>query len=226
METSNFYEERSRKQKLQSILDETNKNKKQQTSENKTGQAMDVLKNTGMDALISVLGGGLGAAALGRMSFVAGLALTSFGHYKKNDHLRVLGIGLMTSSSMALAQGVKQDPNASASERMLERVKAFGQELKHKLFLDKLKEQKPTVKNETKQPTDLKGTPPVNKYDSRSSQTSTQQQTTKTQNDQKPNPEPKNPSANQLRENEAEDIIPPKYKDWSNDFISIADKLY
>ena len=52
----------------------------------------------------------------------------------------------------------KQDPKAGTVENAMERLKAFGEELKRKLFLDKLMQAMPTPKNELKQVEDLKGT--------------------------------------------------------------------
>lgn len=150
METPNYYEERAKK-----TLSSTPESENNKQGSGKNEIMMDVIKNVAIDAGISVAGGGLGSAALGQYSFLVGVALTAYAHYEKSDKLRTLGIGLMASSSMTHC--AKQDPKASMTENMLERLKAFGEELKRKLFLDKLIQTKPATKNETKQAEDLKG---------------------------------------------------------------------
>lgn len=108
--------------------------------EDKKGDLNEVIKNVLTDAGLSVLGGGLTSAILGRFSLPLGVIITGYGHYKKNNALRVLGIGIMASSSMA--NRIQNDPKASAIEDISKRVKAFADELKAKLGLDLLSMQK------------------------------------------------------------------------------------
>lgn len=151
METPNYYEERAKR-----TLSSTPESENNKQGSGKNDDLMDVLKKVAIDAGISVAGGGLGSATLGQYSFLAGFALTAYAHYERSDKLRTLGIGLMASSPMTHC--AKQDPKAGTVENTMERLKAFGEELKRKLFLDKLVPVMPAPKNELKQIEDLKGT--------------------------------------------------------------------
>ncbi|MGZ3751147.1 MAG: hypothetical protein ACXVAU_07725, partial [Mucilaginibacter sp.] len=110
------------------------------------------LKGVGKDLALGVLAGGLGAAIFGRYSFYAGAAISGYGHYTENPALATFGLGMMSSSPMNAAQGVKQNPKASAIENVQERVKAFGLELQRKLLLSR-----PSPQSEAEQETNLEG---------------------------------------------------------------------
>lgn len=143
METKNQYEERAKRtfgfEKSSDLAGETS-----QTG-NKKDEIMDLIKNVALDAGISIIGGGCASALLGRLSLPVGIALTTYAHHKKNNHLRTLGIGIMASSSMT--NRVKPKLNATMSDNIMERLKAFGEDLKNRLCLDLL-ERKVTVKKE------------------------------------------------------------------------------
>lgn len=224
MENSNYYEERAKK--TFSSAKPENENGTSPSAKKDTW--MEILKNVGIDAGIAVLGGGAGAAVLGRYSFLAGAALTTYAHYEKSDKLRTLGIGLMASSSMTLC--AKQDPKAGMTENMIERLKSFGQELKRKLLLDKLMPEKQAPKAETKQTDDLKGTEQKKANDSA---TSTQQKTEA--NNTAPPQNTVNPEAEYLSPEKATTELsnPESEPAWSKkrgyddeDFSSIEEKLY
>jgi hypothetical protein len=157
MEENNYYEDKKNRQFLDNTP-EKNKNtgktksEKSEKEESQQEKLKTTLKGVGTDVLVGVLGGGLGAAISGSYSFVAGLMVSSLGHYTKNKYLSSLGLGIMASSSMKAAQGVKQDPNASMLTNAKERVKAFGQELQRKLLI-------PTkTQSEAKKESNLNGT--------------------------------------------------------------------
>lgn len=143
MEESNYYEDRKNREFLDNTPEKNkskgeSKHEKKEKEETEKEKLMRTAKEVGTDFAVGVLGGGLGAAVCGRYSLLTGLLVSGWGHYTKNKHIARLGLGLMASSSMTGAQGVKQDPNATMTENIQERVKAFGQELKRRLFLDKL----------------------------------------------------------------------------------------
>ena len=153
METPNYYEERSKKP---SEHKNTEKNKvSTETKEDRTGDLPAVIKNVMADAGLAVLGGGFTSAMLGRLSLPVGLLLTGYGHYKKNSTLRILGIGIMASSSMT--NRIENNPKATFVENTTNRIKAFADELKSKLGLDLLAKQA-AIKKETKPVRDLSGT--------------------------------------------------------------------
>jgi hypothetical protein len=92
---------------------------------------------TGRDAIISVVGGGLAGAVLGRASLLAGLAVTGVGHFMGSESAASFGVGMMASGSyqtIAALSGTEQE----GFEGVKERVLAFKDDLKHRLFLDKL----------------------------------------------------------------------------------------
>lgn len=143
MDAANYYEDRANgkflnktneKEKIKA-KEQAEEVKKQETTQEKLKRTA---KDVGMDVAIGVLGGGLGAAIFGPYSFVGGLVVSFYGNYIENSRIATLGLGMMSSSSKTAAEGVKQDPKAGMIENMQERVKAFGNELQRKVFLDKL----------------------------------------------------------------------------------------
>lgn len=142
MEESNYYEDKKNREFLDNTPEKNKKGEakpeKKEKEETEKEKLTRTAKEVGTDFAVGVLGGGLGAAVCGRYSLLTGLLVSGWGHYTKNRYIARLGLGLMASSSMTAAQGVKQDPTATMVDNMKERVKAFGQELKRKLFLDKI----------------------------------------------------------------------------------------
>jgi len=172
MEANNYYKDKEKRKFLDSLNGNDSKNKNESDKNHtrdknnpKTGKEKlkDTATSVGKDVLIGVLGGGFGAAVFGKYSFFAGLALSSYGHHTENKDIATLGLGMMSSNSMTTLQGVEQDPKATMMDRMQERVKAFGEELKRKLFLDKLlpanKQEKPNEGNDLNDTEQKKETP-------------------------------------------------------------------
>jgi hypothetical protein len=161
MQENNYYEDKKNRQFLDNTPEKNKsagktRSEKSEKEESQQEKIKTTLKGVGTDVLVGVVGGGLGAAISGSYSFVAGLMVSSLGHYTKNKYLASLGLGIMASSSMKAAQGVKQDPNAGILTNVTERVKAFGQEFKRKLLLDKFESAK--KQNEVKKESNLNGT--------------------------------------------------------------------
>ncbi len=160
MEESNYYEDKKNRQFLDNTAEKNKTSDKprpaaKQKEETQNENLSRTAKEVGTDVVAGMLGGGLGATILGRYSFFAGLLVSGFGHYTKNKYVARLGLGIMASSSMSAAHGVKQDPKAGVLSNIQERVKAFGQELQRKLLLDKLLAGK--KQNETKAEDHLNG---------------------------------------------------------------------
>ena len=105
-------------------------------------------EGVGRDVLIGVLGGGLASALLGKYSFIAGLGVAGFGHYSENKTLTALGLGMMASGTFLALTGKKQDDKKPISDRIKERLETFREELKQKVFLDKVLAEKPAEKKE------------------------------------------------------------------------------
>jgi hypothetical protein len=100
-------------------------------------------KNTAIetvkDLAVGVVGGGLAGAAIGKPSFLVGLGVTGVGHYTGNHLATLFGIGLMAangfqSKSVSGVDGM----DGFSMEAVKERVKAYGDNLKEKLYLDKV----------------------------------------------------------------------------------------
>lgn len=130
MEPSNYYEEKSKRQ----FVNENKKTTKEKLmeAEEKSGDWKETAKDVGTDLVVGVLGGGLAAAAIGKPSLLVGLVISGYAHHTKNKILSALGLGMMASGTMSALTGKSQAPN------MADRLGAFKDELKRKLFLDKL----------------------------------------------------------------------------------------
>src|SRR3954468_3565211 len=137
MDTPNYYEERSKKPAQNKNTDSGKLT--EEVKDIKNEDLPTVIKNVMADVGLSVLGGGVSSAILGRLSLPVGLLLTGYGHYKKKNTLRILGIGIMASSSMT--NRIENNPKATVVENTTNRIKAFAEELKSKLSLDLLAKQ-------------------------------------------------------------------------------------
>ena len=226
MDTSNYYEDKANRQFLNKTGDNEKTKSEKQLEETKKHETTEeklkrTAKDVGMDVAIGVLGGGLGAAIFGPYSFVGGLVVSFYGNYIENPQIATLGLGMMSSSSKTTAEGVKQDPKAGMIDNMQERVKAFGNELQRKVFLDKLTLDKKPDKG--KEENNLKG----------SGETKTESKSATQTN---PNAEIKtgeqslNPDKTNNTFNGNEDPGQAKKKNSDNyddtDFKDIADHLY
>jgi len=100
------------------------------------------IKSTSIQTLKDAAGGVVGGfvgAALGRLSFFAGLIITAIGNFFKNKAATTLGIGMMTSSGMAIGQSAfGATEKKSVFEDAKERLVNFKNIMAQKLFLDKL----------------------------------------------------------------------------------------
>lgn len=143
MEANNYYKYKFKRPAGQNLKGTGSKSNELEETEDQNEDSgkenvKRALKELGKDVALGVLAGGLGAAVFGRYSFYAGAVISGYGHYSENKALSTLGLGMMSSSSMTAAQGVKQDPKAPLMANVQERVKAFGQELQRKLLLSKI----------------------------------------------------------------------------------------
>lgn len=92
---------------------------------------------TGRDVLIGAIGGGLAGAVVGRSSFIVGIAVTGVGHYMGSNGAAAFGVGMMASGgyqAVAAMNGTERDGFEGVKDRLM----AFKDEFKHKLFLDKI----------------------------------------------------------------------------------------
>lgn len=90
---------------------------------------------------ISVLGGGLAAAVIGKPSFLLGAGLTVYGYYKDNHWLAPLGLGMMASSHLVpntSNTGVSGFDLKQETENAKSRLVSFKDSLLSKTYLDKV----------------------------------------------------------------------------------------
>lgn len=122
--STNSYEKKARKKNLLGFLPDT-------------GDPKQAAIDTGKDLLIGAIGGGLAGAILGRSSLLVGIAVTGISHYLKLKGGTSFGIGMMASGGYQTISSVNGTPQ-SGFEGVKERMQAFKEDLKQKLFLDKI----------------------------------------------------------------------------------------
>ena len=93
---------------------------------------------TGRDILIGAVGGGLAGAVVGRSSFLVGIAVTGVGHYMGSNGAAAFGVGMMASGGYQAIAGAMNGTQKEGFEGVKERMAAFKEEFKRKLFLDKI----------------------------------------------------------------------------------------
>lgn len=92
---------------------------------------------TGRDVLIGAIGGGLAGAVVGRSSFLVGIAVTGVGHYMGSNGAAAFGVGMMASGGYQAVAGMNGSER-DGFEGVKDRMAAFKDEFKRKLFLDKI----------------------------------------------------------------------------------------
>ena len=99
------------------------------------------IKNTAVETGITLAVGALGAAAgwvIGRPSLLIGIGASILGHYTNQPRIKSLAIGLIASGgSEVLSKGVSSE-NVNGLEGAKDRLRAFAENLKHRLYLDKI----------------------------------------------------------------------------------------
>jgi hypothetical protein len=115
----------------------------------------------GLDILVGVLGGGVASALLGKYSFLVGLGVSGIGHFSENKALTALGLGMMASGTFTALTSKQQDEKKPLPDRIKERLEAFKEELKQKVFFDKI----PSLKNKDAKNEKAKEKPETKKSD-------------------------------------------------------------
>lgn len=90
---------------------------------------------TTKDLIIGVVGGGLTGAAIGKPSLLVGFGTSLMGHYLNQPIIKSLGFGMMASGGYQIGSSFS---GTEGLEGAKERVKAFTQNLKERLYLDKV----------------------------------------------------------------------------------------
>lgn len=90
------------------------------------------------DLVVGVVGGGLAGAAIGKPSLLVGLGTSLIGHYMGSSMATSFGLGMMASGGYQIGQGAVHGTSVSGLDGMKERMKSFGQNIKHRLYIDKI----------------------------------------------------------------------------------------
>lgn len=112
------------------------------------------IKNSAIEMLktgvVGVVGAGAGVA-IGRPSLLLGLGVIMAGHYYKSNKIMALGTGMLASSTYGAVKGMGGNgaEGVEGFDGAKERLKAFGQDLKERLYLDKIKNLISKKKTET-----------------------------------------------------------------------------
>jgi hypothetical protein len=97
----------------------------------------DAATELGKDLVVGVIGGGVAGAVLGRLSFIVGAAVSGVGHYAKSRIASALGLGMMASGTYQTISGMNGKP-AEGLEGVKERLLALKDDMKKRIFLDKV----------------------------------------------------------------------------------------
>ena len=108
------------------------------TGDGSTGEKVkDAATELGKDIVVGVIGGGVAGAALGRLSFIVGAAVSGVGHFAKSRIASALGLGMMASGTYQTVSGMNGKP-AEGLEGVKERLLALKDDMKKRIFLDKV----------------------------------------------------------------------------------------
>lgn len=128
MEKKNSYEKKAQKKEL---LDGV-------AADHAKGSIKHSALETGRDILVGAIGGGLAGAVFGRSSFLVGVAVTGVGHFMGSGGTAAFGVGMMASGGYQAVAGAMNGTQKEGFEGVKQRMGAFKEEFKRKLFLDKI----------------------------------------------------------------------------------------
>ncbi len=105
-----------------------------ETKGNAKNSAIESVK----DLVVGAIGGGIAGAAVGKPSLLVGFGTSLIGHYMGSSLATSFGLGMMASGGYQIGQGAVNGTGMSGFDGAKERMKAFGQNIKQRLFLDKI----------------------------------------------------------------------------------------
>lgn len=112
---------------------------KMPTAGNAKNSGIELLKDLGM----GVVGAGVGVA-MGKPSLLIGIGVTFLGHYTGSSLVSSAGIGMIASGgTKVVSDAVSGVEGMDGMEQVKTRLKAFGNNLKERLYLDKIIKAKP-----------------------------------------------------------------------------------
>lgn len=101
------------------------------------------------DLLIGAVGGGVAGAAIGKPSLLVGFGTSLIGHYMGSSLATSFGLGMMASGGYQVGADAVNGTGTSGLDGVKERIKAFGTNIKQRLYLDKVIKAKDSDKEET-----------------------------------------------------------------------------
>lgn len=113
---------------------------------NTKGNAKNSAIETVKDLAVGVIGGGLAGAAVGKPSLLVGFAASLMGHYMGSSLTTSFGLGMMASGGYQIGSGAVS--GLSGLDGATERMKAFGTNIKQRLYIDKIVKAKDSTKDE------------------------------------------------------------------------------
>lgn len=105
---------------------------------NTKGSAKNSAIESVKDLVVGVVGGGLAGAAIGKPSLLVGLGTSLIGHYMGSSMATSFGLGMMASGGYQISQGAVNGTSLTGLDGAKERMKAFGANIKQRLYIDKI----------------------------------------------------------------------------------------
>jgi len=115
---------------------------------NTKGSAKNSAIESVKDLVVGVVGGGLAGAAIGKPSLLVGLGTSLIGHYMGSSMATSFGLGMMASGGYQIGQGAVNGTGLTGLDGAKERMKAFGANIKQRLYIDKIIKPKETQSDE------------------------------------------------------------------------------
>ena len=111
------------------------------------GNIKNTFIETAKDVVVGAVGGGLAGAAIGKPSLLVGLGTSLVGHYVGVPMATSFGLGMMATGGYQIGSGMVN--GLSGVDGVKERVKAFTENLKQRLYLDKIIKKKASTDEAT-----------------------------------------------------------------------------
>lgn len=105
---------------------------------NTKGNAKNGAIESVKDLVVGVVGGGLAGAAIGKPSLLVGFGTSLIGHYMGSSMATSFGLGMMASGGYQIGQGAVNGTGLTGLDGAKERMKAFGANIKQRLYIDKI----------------------------------------------------------------------------------------
>jgi len=138
--TKNAYAQKAKRRKLVELT------KKLETKNNLKNSAIE----TGKDLVVGAVIGGTAGALVGKPSLLVGIGVTLAGHYFGHPLATSFGVGMMASGGYQIGQAAMNGTDGlEGMDAVKARFKAFTQNLKERLYIDKIIKPKPAATTNT-----------------------------------------------------------------------------